>query len=286
MENLEVKSLIESTGKWSNITVDSVNYVFKFERNDKQGEIRSISCWLSDFTSIWIETIEADEVVDRLKKCNPMLACNEMLARILSTITKMPLNGDNVTLTGLNNNDVLHLGTKYFLSDGSDQIPLKFYWSLEIGSTQSFFEKFSQIMLLKIIDLEKTNEFLIDTIRQKDEQLSRTLQSAENNDQRDALPDAAIHSEPVSTENSGVCHEGYTCDNCGEDIYGHRYRCVECEDFDLCMTCEHKELEHAQHIMVRYAQQEDKARTDRIFRNFIKQATQNKNTKKKRYSKN
>lgn len=297
MENLEVKFHIENPGKWSNVTVDSANYVFKFERKDEQGVLKSISCWLSDFTSMWIETITADDVVERLKKCNPLLACNEMLARIISTITKMPLNENNVTVTGLNNNDVLHLSTKYYLSDGSDQIPLKFYWSLNVGSFQSFYENFSEIMLSKITDLEKTNDFLIETIRQKDEQLQKyavmsSLVGVIDDDQEiNGQRDATIHSELVNTEKSteipGVCHDGFTCNICGEDIYGHRYRCFECEDFDLCTTCEHnKELSHAQHIMVRYAQPEDKARSERIFRNFNKQSTKPKSAKKKRYSKN
>lgn len=39
-------------------------------------------------------------------------------------------------------------------------------------------------------------------------------------------------------------HHGFTCDNCGMDpIQGHRYKCINCEDFDLvCKTASHCSL--------------------------------------------
>jgi len=35
----------------------------------------------------------------------------------------------------------------------------------------------------------------------------------------------------------GVYHEAY-CNNCGKDIYNIRYKCGNCDDFDLCESCE------------------------------------------------
>lgn len=296
MENVEVKFLIENSGKWSEITIDSTPYVIKYENKHEDSALPSISCWISDFSSMWLETIEADGIVERLKKCNPLLACNELMNRIISTITTVPKNDSNIQLTGLNNNDSLHLSTKYFLSDGSDQIPLKFYWSLDRGS---FRTDFSRMMLLKVIDLERTNSFLIDTIRQKDKELNTKASNNESsqcadkttstdftNEGTENEDDNASVSSDASTDSSKVCHEGITCNNCGEDIFGHRYNCIECEDFDLCMACEHKKAPHSQHILVRYAQPEDKVRSEKLFRLFDKQATQHKAAKRTRFSRN
>ncbi|CAH1779269.1 unnamed protein product [Owenia fusiformis] len=33
-------------------------------------------------------------------------------------------------------------------------------------------------------------------------------------------------------------HPGVTCDGCMHDIYGKRYKCAECENYDLCSVCE------------------------------------------------
>lgn len=46
-------------------------------------------------------------------------------------------------------------------------------------------------------------------------------------------------------------HFGVTCDNCENGpIIGFRYKCMECEDFDLCGTCEGK-MAHNEHVMLR-----------------------------------
>lgn len=296
MENLEVKFLIENTGKWSEVAIDSVDYVIKFDIKDGPDALQSISCWLSDFSTIWLETIPIEDIVERLKKCNPLLACNELMSRIISTITTVPKNGNHIRLTGLNDDEVLHFNTKYFLSDGSDQIPLKFYWSLEKGDSQLFYENFSKIMLLKIIDLEKTNVFLLETIRKKDEELHKQQKMNKILNNRDKATSTGVtddnkenegNGESASTDSSAdsarVCHEGITCNHCKKDVFGHRYNCLECDDFDLCMACEHKEMQHSDHIMVRYAKPEDKDRSERVFRVLSKQ-TQPKNNKRKRQS--
>lgn len=42
----------------------------------------------------------------------------------------------------------------------------------------------------------------------------------------------------------------YSCDNCEEIIIGHRYHCLECNDFDLCLKCE-SSMVHDNHVMIR-----------------------------------
>jgi len=44
---------------------------------------------------------------------------------------------------------------------------------------------------------------------------------------------------------------GVQCDNCDiQPIVGFRYKCLQCPDYDLCMTCENKCI-HASHKMIR-----------------------------------
>lgn len=45
-------------------------------------------------------------------------------------------------------------------------------------------------------------------------------------------------------------HENVVCDCCDEVIVGFRYKCTECFNYDLCMTCEGK-MRHREHIMIR-----------------------------------
>ena len=44
-------------------------------------------------------------------------------------------------------------------------------------------------------------------------------------------------------------HFGVVCDGCGSGIYGIRFKCLVCPDYDLCSSCE-KKGEHVDHNMV------------------------------------
>ncbi|XP_053664672.1 protein ref(2)P [Anopheles marshallii] len=57
----------------------------------------------------------------------------------------------------------------------------------------------------------------------------------------DATGDA-VSSRPV--------HQHAICDVCDGQIVGHRYKCLTCHDYDLCMGCEAK-FRHKDHLMLR-----------------------------------
>lgn len=47
-----------------------------------------------------------------------------------------------------------------------------------------------------------------------------------------------------------VKHEGIVCDSCNDQIIGFRYKCVSCDNYDLCPKCEALET-HPHHYMLR-----------------------------------
>lgn len=55
------------------------------------------------------------------------------------------------------------------------------------------------------------------------------------------------HGTPgASKDEEKVFHPGVVCDGCEQPIYGPRYKCVICPDYDLCFICEQKGI-HPEH---------------------------------------
>ncbi|XP_058057649.1 protein ref(2)P [Anopheles bellator] len=50
--------------------------------------------------------------------------------------------------------------------------------------------------------------------------------------------------------NDRPVHDRVLCDVCDATIVGHRYKCMTCDNYDLCMRCE-ANYRHKEHIMVR-----------------------------------
>lgn len=74
---------------------------------------------------------------------------------------------------------------------------------------------------------------------------------------------------PLSKTQVTTSHIGITCDGCKKwPIVGKRYKCLVCNDFDLCQTCEEKN-DHS-HPMVRCSSQVDSFLLERVRRKFVK----------------
>ena len=63
--------------------------------------------------------------------------------------------------------------------------------------------------------------------------------------------------EGINAEQSGPAHPGVVCDGCEKHIFGIRFKCVVCPDFDLCQTCETKG-KHKEHEMLRISTPRDR----------------------------
>jgi len=51
---------------------------------------------------------------------------------------------------------------------------------------------------------------------------------------------------------TGIKHDGTMCDTCHQQpIYGIRWKCAECTNYDLCSICYHSDKHHLRHRFYR-----------------------------------
>ncbi|XP_045518787.1 uncharacterized protein LOC123710709 isoform X3 [Pieris brassicae] len=66
----------------------------------------------------------------------------------------------------------------------------------------------------------------------------------------DAVPSVRLPGSLPEQDILPTVHEGIMCNVCSEQIIGFRYKCVMCNNYDLCQKCEMLEL-HEDHYMLR-----------------------------------
>jgi len=58
-----------------------------------------------------------------------------------------------------------------------------------------------------------------------------------------------------NTKSNQVIHTGITCDSCKmAPIVGIRYKCANCDDFDVCSACEAKNVHNNDHVFIKLTQ--------------------------------
>lgn len=59
-------------------------------------------------------------------------------------------------------------------------------------------------------------------------------------------------SSAVTDDIRKIRHEGILCDVCDKEVFGFRFKCLDCEEFDMCMDCAPKQI-HLEHLVLRIA---------------------------------
>ena len=73
-------------------------------------------------------------------------------------------------------------------------------------------------------------------------------QEGDNEPKDETSPDQQQDTPQAKEDQKGPYHPGVVCDGCSGSIYGRRYKCTTCPDYDLCGSCEGKGI-HKEHSM-------------------------------------
>lgn len=127
----------------------------------------------------------------------------------------------------------------YYQDADGDNITI--FNALDFGIFQE--QKINKVFVVKCPPAKNVNFYEIPTVAAST-QATPTPPTTASTSQR----------ESASTSQRAY-HANVICDGCDKEIYGYRYKCLECHDFDLCMECEPKT--HTHHLMVRIADPSD-----------------------------
>ena len=106
-------------------------------------------------------------------------------------------------------------------------------------------EEISQIIINNEKEVNGNNNIdnqLNDIINKNFEKLKNDLINESSAQLSQIVMESKIKNEEsdddIETPLSVEIHTGFVCDGCGKTIYGIRYKCVICNDFDYCEKCE------------------------------------------------
>ncbi|XP_065654111.1 sequestosome-1-like [Hydra vulgaris] len=127
----------------------------------------------------------------------------------------------------------------YYVENQQNKEIRKFFVENQLAANYEYvFGKIRQVftnLLRKELDLfykDKENDFISIS---SDIELQQAFESVDNGCLKLYVKVKSAHSNKE--------HVGVTCDGCNSKIYGNRFKCTQCFDFDLCKTC-YKKGEH------------------------------------------
>lgn len=156
--------------RWLSFQInDSDHFIVKFCCNHDDNSKSAATCWLSDFTSLWTESINTkSELLDRFFAENEIIdrSSEGIEKQVLDTIGTLPPDSNkNIELRIDNNEDDrnIMLKFKYILSE----IPVRFQWKLTKSDSKQFFDVITKSIFQQLFELQNRNEELVQIIKSK-----------------------------------------------------------------------------------------------------------------------
>lgn len=149
---------------------DSDHFIIKFYCNHDDNTESAATCWLSNFTCLWTESITTkSELLDRFFAANEIIdrSSDGIEKQVLDTIRTLPPDSKNNIEILIDNNEadqIITLKFKYILSG----IPVRFHWKLTKSDSKQFFDVITKSIFQQLFELQNRNEELVKIIKSKD----------------------------------------------------------------------------------------------------------------------
>lgn len=149
---------------WKTFKINANPYLFKLKETDS-----IYTCFVSDFKSIWSESLNKQELLDRAKdKVNRFIDIGDWIFDILNGLPP-PQKADDIKIHELDQNRI-ELDLQY---NRNGKIPFTFCWRLTQQSSQVLYDEVIMPLLQHIVNVEREMDSLNKAIKQKDDEIKQ-----------------------------------------------------------------------------------------------------------------
>lgn len=158
--------------QWTHLWLNSGEYIIKLDPFAGDDSDSTFTCWLSDFKSIWSESISTKEdLFKRVSNENPTLSLHddikEQLIDAVSTAKCISQGNEQI----VPDTDDIDLLLEYSLPGNESSV--KFRWILKKCGSQELFDQITKPLLRQTRELEKQKKQLIDIAQRKDDEIKQ-----------------------------------------------------------------------------------------------------------------
>lgn len=149
--------------KWRQFRIDEDLFIVKFHHSPEDKSKPILTCWLSDFTTLWTEAIDTEEnLMKRFSEQNQMIVVDNIATQIVRPMNLFSAENVKITRNDVGNSTI-DFNLKYYI----ESIPLLFPWKLQKCGGQVFFEMITKSLLHQIFELQENEKNLIEVIDAK-----------------------------------------------------------------------------------------------------------------------
>lgn len=180
--------------KWNKLLIGTVPYVIKFQKNATPDSDPIVTCWLSNFKSIWTESIASISILQkRFSELNRRLDIDD--DQLLDIVSRLPESIQHTKFEP-DDNEKHKLCFEY---DLSKEVKVRHFWLLQKSNEQSFYEHITKPMMAQMLELHANHTKLIDLVKRKDQEIEQyKLDGATLT--RKQLATKPFHSDDVALE--------------------------------------------------------------------------------------
>lgn len=158
--------------RWSDLQIETGVYIMRLDQPNENSAESTFTIWLSDFETLWSETITRHDLLKRLSDKNPTLATDDDIinGQFIGELGKISSIKQPAIHRDESNADDVKLQLKYIIFDEAE---VEFEWQLKKCGPRDFLEQITKPLLRQAGELQDQKRELCDVATKKDLEIAQ-----------------------------------------------------------------------------------------------------------------